>query len=128
MGDWTEEIKARRKDLSAGASRRDPSYGVPRADGHIAPDKLAEGSGVPAQRICSLLVRGEETTIAPDLSCKAWPILRYGRGSLGKSPGLLRPADRGGPVGARSPVRPSSGWQNDWTPCQAQAGSPFHTF
>ena len=44
----------------------------------MAPDKLAEGSGVPAQRIRSLLVRGEETTIAPDLSCKAWPIFGMG--------------------------------------------------
>jgi len=45
----------------------------------MTPNKLAEGSGVTAQRIRILLVRGEGT-IAPDLSCKAWPVLRYGRG------------------------------------------------
>ena len=92
----------------------------------MTPNKLAEGSGVTAQRIRILLVRGEGT-IAPDLSCKAWPVLRYGRGSLGKSPCLLRPTGRGGPAGARSPVRPSGGWQGVQSPCQAQAGSPFHT-
>ena len=69
--DLVQALILKGEALSAGASRRAPSYGVPRADGHMAPDKLAEGSGVPAQRICSLLVRGEETTIAPDLSCNA---------------------------------------------------------
>lgn len=71
MGDWTEEIRREERIYPPVHPGEILHMEFLEPMGTWAPDKLAEGSGVPAQRICSLLVRGEETTIAPDLSCKA---------------------------------------------------------